>query len=153
MWNLLKNLSRNDFTIIFWKNTVLVDYIGIFFTCGNTFGHMLYVPLIFKNLYFIYLNRCYSYIFCFHFKGWQKRRIIHIASSGVLQHAENVMSKSNPRKCKKKKSLRYILRVIVMLFLRAKVIPVNPQIHANVMRPLRVLIFIFLNHCLYMYPI
>ena len=21
---------------------VLVDYIGIFFTCGNTFGHMLY---------------------------------------------------------------------------------------------------------------
>ena len=30
-----------------------------------------------------------------------------------------------------------------MLFLRAKVIPVNPQIHANVMRPLCVLIFIF----------
>jgi hypothetical protein len=22
---------------------VLVDYIGIFFTCGNTFGHMLYM--------------------------------------------------------------------------------------------------------------
>jgi len=25
-------LSRNDFTIIFWKNMVLVKYIGIFFT-------------------------------------------------------------------------------------------------------------------------
>ena len=30
-----------------------------------------------------------------------------------------------------------------MLFLRAKVIPVNLQIHANVMRPLCVLNFIF----------
>ena len=30
-----------------------------------------------------------------------------------------------------------------MIFLRAKVISVNPQIHANVMRPLCVLIFIF----------
>ena len=37
----------------------------------------------------------------------------------------------------------YILREIVMLFLRAKVIPVNPQIHANVMRPLCVLFFFF----------
>jgi hypothetical protein len=37
----------------------------------------------------------------------------------------------------------YILRAIVMPFLRAKVIPVNPQIHANVMRPLCVLIFLF----------
>jgi hypothetical protein len=27
---IFKNLSRNDFTIIFWKNMVLVDYIGIF---------------------------------------------------------------------------------------------------------------------------
>jgi hypothetical protein len=27
----LINLSRNDFIIIFWKNMVLVDYIGIFF--------------------------------------------------------------------------------------------------------------------------
>ena len=35
----------------------------------------------------------------------------------------------------------YILRAIVMLFLRAKVIPVNPQIHANVMRPQGVLIY------------
>jgi hypothetical protein len=35
------------------------------------------------------LYRCYSYIFCFHFKGWPKRRIIHIASSVVLQNAEN----------------------------------------------------------------
>ena len=26
----VKNLSRNDFTIIFGKNMVLVDYIGIF---------------------------------------------------------------------------------------------------------------------------
>jgi hypothetical protein len=32
---------------------------------------------------------------------------------------------------------------IAMLFLRANVIPVNPQIHANVMRPLFVLNFIF----------
>ena len=47
----------------------------------------------------------------------------------------------NPRKCKKK-SLRYILRAIVMLFLRAKVIPVNPQIHGNVMCPLFELKFI-----------
>jgi hypothetical protein len=54
-----------------------------------------------------------------------------------------------------KTNLMYILRAIAMLFLRAKVIPVNPQIHTNVMRPLCVLIFIFyfLNHCLYMYPI
>ena len=37
----------------------------------------------------------------------------------------------------------YILRAIVMLFLRAKVIPVNPQIHGNVMRPLCVLNIIF----------
>ena len=36
----------------------------------------------------------------------------------------------------------YILRAIVMLFIRAKVIPVNPQIHANVMRPLCALIII-----------
>jgi hypothetical protein len=41
----------------------------------------MYVPLFFLNLYFIYLYRCYSYIFCFHFKGLPKRRIIHIASS------------------------------------------------------------------------
>ena len=32
-----------------------------------------------------------------------------------------------------------------MLFFRAKVIPVNSQIHANVMRPLCVLIFFFLT--------
>jgi hypothetical protein len=41
----------------------------------------------------------------------------------------------NPRKCKHgkcKTNLMYILRAIVMLFLRAKVIPVSPQIHANV---------------------
>ena len=37
----------------------------------------------------------------------------------------------------------YILRAIVMLFLRAKVIPVNPQIHANVMCPLCVLIYFY----------
>ena len=35
-------LSKNDFTIILKKNMVLVDYIGNFFTCGNTFEHMLY---------------------------------------------------------------------------------------------------------------
>jgi hypothetical protein len=39
--------------------------------------------------------------------------------------------------------LRYILWAIVMLFLRAKVIPVNPQIHGNVMCPLFVFNFIF----------
>ena len=33
----VKNLSRNDFIIIFGKNMVLVDYIGIFFTFPNTF--------------------------------------------------------------------------------------------------------------------
>jgi hypothetical protein len=38
-----------------------------------------------------------------------------------------------------KKSIRYILRAIVMLFLRAKVTPVNLQILANVMHPLCVL--------------
>ena len=42
-----------------------------------------------------------------------------------------------------KKNLRYILRAMVMLFLRAKVIPVNLQIRTNVMRPLCVLNFIF----------
>ena len=42
-----------------------------------------------------------------------------------------------------KKSLKYILRAIVMLFLGAKVIPVNPQIHGNVICPLFVLNFIF----------
>jgi hypothetical protein len=45
-------------------------------------------------------------------------------------------------KTKIKKNLRYILQAIVMPFLRANVIPVNPQIHANVMRPLFVLNFI-----------
>ena len=40
-----------------------------------------------------------------------------------------------------KKSIRYILRAIVML--RAKGIPVNVQIHANIMRPQCVLNFIF----------
>jgi len=36
-----KNVNkRNDITIIFGKNMVLVDYIGIFFTCTNTFGHI-----------------------------------------------------------------------------------------------------------------
>jgi hypothetical protein len=41
-------------------------------------------------------------------------------------------------------SLRYILRAIVMLFLRAqKWYLLNPQIHGNVMRPLFVLNFIF----------
>ena len=43
----------------------------------------------------------------------------------------------------KTKTLRYILRAIVMPFLCANVIPVNPQIHANVMCPLFVLNFIF----------
>jgi hypothetical protein len=42
-----------------------------------------------------------------------------------------------------KKSIRYILRAIVMLFLRAKVTPVNLQILANVMHPLCVLNSIF----------
>ena len=42
-----------------------------------------------------------------------------------------------------KKSVWYILRAIVMLFLRAKVIHVNPQLHGNVMCPLFVLNFIF----------
>jgi hypothetical protein len=41
------------------------------------------------------------------------------------------------------KVIPYILRAIVMPFLRANVIPVNPQIHANVMHPLFVLNFIF----------
>jgi hypothetical protein len=34
---------------------------------------------IFNFFYISYNYRCYSYIFCFHFKGWPKRRIIHIA--------------------------------------------------------------------------
>ena len=46
---------------------------------------------IFLKISISYNYRCYSYIFCFHFKGWPKRRIIHIASSVVLQNAENVM--------------------------------------------------------------
>jgi hypothetical protein len=47
------------------------------------------------------------------------------------------------QKKQSKETLRYILRAIVMPFLRANVIHVNPQIHANVMRPLFVLNFIF----------
>ena len=31
---------------------VLVDYIGIFFTCGNTFGHILY-KIFMKNVQFL----------------------------------------------------------------------------------------------------
>jgi hypothetical protein len=69
----------------------------------------------------------------------------------MLQNAENVMNKlniflitGNPRKCKKNQNtLKYIIRAIVMFFLHANVIPVNPQIHANVMRPLFVLNYIF----------
>jgi hypothetical protein len=46
----------------------------------------------------------------------------------------------NPRKCKKNQNtLKYIIRAIAMLFLHANVIPVNPQIHSNIMRPLFVL--------------
>jgi hypothetical protein len=29
---------------------VLVDYIGIFFTCGNTFGHILYIRIFTRFL-------------------------------------------------------------------------------------------------------
>jgi hypothetical protein len=84
---------------------VLVDYIGIFFLHVAILLATCCMFPIFLNLYFIYLYRCYSYIFVA-----DQRRIIHIASSVVLQNAENVMSKSNifeitgnPRKCKKKK--------------------------------------------------
>jgi hypothetical protein len=41
------------------------------------------------------ISSAYSYIFCFHFKDWRKKWIIHIASSVMLQNAENVMSKLN----------------------------------------------------------
>ena len=44
------NLSRNDFTIILGKNMVLIDYIGIFFTCGNMFDHILFVYMYKKKL-------------------------------------------------------------------------------------------------------
>ena len=30
---------------------VLVDYIGIFFTCGNTFGHILYICKIIQSVH------------------------------------------------------------------------------------------------------
>jgi hypothetical protein len=62
----------------------------------------------FFNLYFIYLFLCYSYIFCFHFIGWRKRWIIHIASSVMLQNAENVMSKLNIFSWKKFQEKNYI---------------------------------------------
>jgi hypothetical protein len=48
-------------------------------------------------------------------------------------HVHKKTNPDNPRKCKHgkcKTNLMYILRAIVMLFLRANVIPVNPQIHA-----------------------
>ena len=41
----VKNLSRNDFIIIFGKNMVLVDYIGIFFTFPITFERWLFCTL------------------------------------------------------------------------------------------------------------
>ena len=58
------------------------------------------------NLYFIYLNLCYSCIFCFHFKDWRKWWIIHIASSVMLQNAENVMSKLNKNVYSKQQIIR-----------------------------------------------
>jgi hypothetical protein len=41
---------------LFWKNMVLVDYIGIFFTCGNTFGHMLYAIDVNVNAHYIFYH-------------------------------------------------------------------------------------------------
>ena len=38
---------------------VLVDYIGIFFTCGNTFGHILY-KIFMKNVQFLRKNTACS---------------------------------------------------------------------------------------------
>ena len=67
--------------------SVAFKIIGFFNTCMFHY--------FFFNLHFIYLYRCYTYIICFHFKGWPTRRIIHITSSVVLQNAENVMSNSN----------------------------------------------------------
>ena len=48
--NICKNLSRNDFTIIFWKSMVLLDYIGIFFTFPNTFDRCQTVSFWFPSI-------------------------------------------------------------------------------------------------------
>jgi hypothetical protein len=88
--------------------------------------------------------RCTLHFFLYfssHKKSLKQLHVIVCFSSAftIYQHIllTNVYL-GNPRKCKKKVS-----GTIVMLFLRAKVIPVNLQIHANVMRPLYVLNFIF----------
>jgi hypothetical protein len=72
---------------------LMLKYIGSFYWLYKALNTMninqqyIYILRFFFYSYFIYLYRCYSYIFCFHFKGWPKRRIIHIASSVVLQNA------------------------------------------------------------------
>jgi hypothetical protein len=79
--------------------TCMLQLLGLFFyTCMlQLLGCFFYTCMLqfYFNLYFIYLFLCYSYIYCFHFKGWRKMWIIHIASSVMLQNAENVMSKLN----------------------------------------------------------
>ena len=47
----------------------MVDYIGIYFTCGNTFGHMLFVPLFLvicfvQNFFFGQHESWNIYFFC-----------------------------------------------------------------------------------------
>ena len=43
---------------------VLVDFIGIFFTCGNTFGHMLYINTyhFFKKCFIIWFRMVIKHI-------------------------------------------------------------------------------------------
>jgi hypothetical protein len=48
------NLSRNYFTIFFWKNMVLVDYTGIFFYISQYFWQMT-VYIFFKYLYIFFI--------------------------------------------------------------------------------------------------
>ena len=96
---IFKLFSENEKSSFFWKSPIHSECLTLYIINKNyqwmlTFGLLKYllpskllfflyknVPLFFFNSYFIYLYRCYSYIFCFHFKGWPKRRIIHIASS------------------------------------------------------------------------
>jgi hypothetical protein len=54
-------LSSNDYTIIFGKNMVLVDYIGIFLTCANTFGHINIYVVVFFVCIKSYKNHSYKH--------------------------------------------------------------------------------------------
>jgi hypothetical protein len=124
-----------DFNIWTAKISVAFKIIVVFFyTCMFHYFLKIYISYICIDVILIF----FVFILMADQRGeWS---ILHRQSCCKMQ--KMLWVTGNLHKCKKK-SLRYILQVIVMLFFYAKVIPANPQIHRNVMCPLFVLNFIF----------